>query len=503
MFAFRPRADGRSDPIALCHILFLCSLWIQVSSAFRVLEIIADHGLTVRDTGGIAIIPSAPRTILIPSALPRSQTFATPSITIEKPSRYPTTLSPSLSSRSTESTTQTVFSDLEPTGIPPSSSPGSDLPVPVETNVTQISSTISNATKTPSIQSTDEGLKPIPPAATQVGDPNGHHEITEPNFTATKSCRGCSPVIELTATGWLENTAGEQHVTAGPPKATIPAGTSELVVSQDTSNGHFVIGGSTTLTLGQTVTIDDTPIVVQTSAGMTQIIMGTAVIPLQPEIAQQQTADPALTAAVPTLLPAILTLGAKIITANEQTEYVVGGQTLAPGASPITISGTTLSLAPSATAIVVNGRTSTLTPLAGGIYTTVVPAALTFKDHVYTTNRAGWIIMGTSATLIPGGHPVTIDGTTLSLDHSGTEIVVQGSTMALQPVTTIVTLTRSDFGAGSVGRWSPTGGGYVDPTTRPAVVSTASHYQHTFSMAWLEVIVTLLWWSIGYIAISS
>lgn len=346
--------------------------------------------------------------------------------------------------------------------------------------------------------STDLGLKPIPPAATQIGDPNGHHEITEPNFTATKPCRGCSPVIEITASGWLDTTAEGQRatVTVGPPKATVAAGSSNVVISQDSTDGNFVVGGSTTLTVGQTVTVDDTPIAVQTSAGKTHVIVGTATVPLEPEMIPV-TQQPQITAA-PILLPPILTIGTTTITANDRTEYAVGSQTLTPGGSAITVSGTTLSLTPSATAVVVNGQSSSLTPLVGGVYTTLVPAALTFKNHVYTTNRAGWIVLGPSATLMPGGPPVTFDGTTLSFEHSGTAVILQGTTMALQPVTTVVTLTRSPLGGGGQ---TSTGIVYTNPPPELVPVGAAPAVHCMAADGWFGAITLLIWWFCGYLAI--
>jgi hypothetical protein len=388
------------------------------------------------------------------------------------------------------------------------------------------------------MQSTDQGLRPIPPAATQIGDPNGHHEITEPNFSATRSCRGCSPVIEITATGWLDTPAGEQHgSTGGPapaqatteiesPRATIPAGSTNIIVDQAPSGGNYVIGDSITLTPGQTITVDDTPIVVQTAEGRTEVIVGTTVIPLTAAPYQPQITD-APASLVASALPPILTIGTRTITPNAQTQYVVEGQTFTPGGEPLTITGTTLStpggepliipgttlsLAPSATALVIDGKTSTITPVLGGVYTTVAPAAMTFNNHVYTTNRAGYIVMGPGTTLVPGGSPVTVDGTTLSLEHSGTAVVVQGTTVPLQPITTVVTLTRGPSavgtdtgnvgGGGGGGRNAgpSTGDGYVYPTGRP-IPAGAMRTHDAVSDSWMGGVILLIWLGIGCFAV--
>jgi hypothetical protein len=352
--------------------------------------------------------------------------------------------------------------------------------------------------------STDQGLRPIPPAATQIGDPNGHHEITEPNFSVTKPCRGCTPVIEMTATGWLDNPAEEQHGTSTEPIATrLPAGPSNVLISHAPTGGNFVIGDSTTVTPGQTVTVNDVPIVIQTTGGNVEIVAGTTVIPLQPnEIDSSST--PRATYA-PSPLPPVLTIGTETIAANPQTQYIVSGQTLSPGGGAITVAGTTISLAPSATALVINGATSTLTPSFGNIWTTAAPV-LTLNNHVYTANRAGYITISPGTVLKPGGEAVTVDGTVLSLDHSGTAVLVQGSTSILQPVTTVVTRTKS-VGPGGAGAGNAGYTGGPAPTRKPdapakpisggGVLSPA----FTKSDGWYGGLLILIWWGLGQLAV--
>jgi hypothetical protein len=360
--------------------------------------------------------------------------------------------------------------------------------------------------------STDQGLHPIPPAATQSGDPNGHHEITEPNFSATKPCPACSPVIEVTATGWLDTPPEEQHGTSTQPVVTrVPAGPSDVFISQAQSGGNFVIGDSITVVPGQTVTIDNVPVAIQTNAGTVEIVVGTAIIPLQQPSEVTSNKGPRVTYA-PTQLPPVLTIGTETLVANQETQYIVAGQTLSPGKGAITVAGTTISLAPSATAVVVNGATSSLIPSFGNIWTTAAPA-LTFNNHVYTANRAGYITISPGVVLKPGGAAITVDGTTLSLEHSGTAVVVQGSTSILQPVTTVVTLTRS-IGPGGVGGVGGSSAGYTSggtwsvPTSKPPVpakpisAGTSLNLSLTGSDGCAAGILILLWWSLGYLAVA-
>jgi hypothetical protein len=366
---------------------------------------------------------------------------------------------------------------------------------------------VGNVTGTPVMQSTDQGLKPIPPAATQIGDPDGHHEITEPNFSATKSCRGCSPVVEITATGWLDNPPEEQHAsTTEPVIATVSAGSSGVFVSQESAGGNFVIGGSVTVTPGQTVTINNVPLAVQTTAGTAEVVIGTTVIPLLPP--ESKSWQESYTTRTPTQLPPILTIGTETLVANPQTQYIVSDQTLSPGGAAITIAGTTISLAPSATAVVINGVTSTVAPNFGNIWTTAAPA-LTLNNVIYPANRAGYITISPGTVLKPGGEAITVNGTTLSLDTSGTAIVIQGSTSLLQPITTVVTLTKSIGlgGAGSGNAGYTSGGSLALPTGRPQLpakpVSAGGSLRPGYTMedGWLGGLLLLAWWGLGLLAV--
>lgn len=259
---------------------------------------------------------------------------------------------------------------------------------------------------------------------------------------------------------------------------------------------------------GQTITIDNIPVAIQTASDGPQVIVGTTVIPLVPNDIKSNK-YPRVTY-MPTSIPAVLTIGTETIVANSQSQYVVGGQTLSPGGPAITVSGTTISLAPSATVVVVNGASSTVAPNFGNIWTTAAPA-LTFKDHVYTANRAGYITISPGTVLKPGGEAIVIEGTTLSFDHSGTAVVVQGITSILQPVTTVVTLTRS-VGAGGIGggiAGDTSGGTWALPTGRtpaipakPVSAGRALSPVYAGSDGWLGGVLLLIWWSIGYLAVN-
>ncbi|KAA8619324.1 hypothetical protein TUN199_01851 [Pyrenophora tritici-repentis] len=323
----------------------------------------------------------------------------------------------------------------------PGFDPGLSPTHPASTDAAPVAITSQgNATSTSSMSPTHHGLRPILPLPTQVGDPYGHHEISEPDFTATRPCSGCSPVILITAAGWLDQStrvATSSTVEPVSPQAvtTIPAGASpsasstSIAIDSDPDSSNFAMGDSCTLTPGETIIVDDTPIGIPTSTG-----------------------------------------------------------------------GTEVGMVPSATALVVNGQTSNISTVSGSIYTKVVPAALNYNNKVYTANHAGYIVMGPGTTLIPGGTPVTINGTTLSLEHSGTAVLIQSTTQSLEPVTTVVTLKRGS-GALKTGCGAPrqsTGDVYVYPTATPVSAGGIRSYG-TVPDGWLGSVILLMWCGIGIV----
>ena len=120
----------------------------------------------------------------------------------------------------------------------------------------------------------------------------------------------------------------------------------------------------------------------------------------------------------------VITIGSQLITANAASQYIVGSQTLVPGAA-ITVSGTVISLAPSASDLVVGGTTITLA--AGG------EPVITIGSQLITANAASQYIVG-SQTLVPGA-AITVSGTIISLAPSASDLVVGGTTMVLSSPT--------------------------------------------------------------------
>ncbi|KAK4556552.1 hypothetical protein LTR86_006123 [Recurvomyces mirabilis] len=131
----------------------------------------------------------------------------------------------------------------------------------------------------------------------------------------------------------------------------------------------------------------------------------------------------------------VITVGGSTVTAAPTGGFVIGGQTLQPGGSPVTVDGTTLSLAAGGTAVVVNGQTSMLSPSAGVAGAGVAGAAaaiplLTIGSQTFTANAATQFSLAPGATLTPGGQ-VVMSGTTISLANGATALVVNGKSQAL------------------------------------------------------------------------
>lgn len=170
------------------------------------------------------------------------------------------------------------------------------------------------------------------------------------------------------------------------------------------SASNFVIAGQTLQPGAPEITFQGTPVSLGLSASVIVVAGSTVTLPT------------AVNA------PAI-TVGLQSITLNSASHYVVAGKTLTPGAPPINIEGTPVSVALSASAIVVAGSTIAL-PVP------VNTPVITIGDHPITANSASQYMIG-SKTLIPGGTAITVSGTMISLAPSGTQVVIGSSTIPL------------------------------------------------------------------------
>ncbi|KAH8672859.1 hypothetical protein BGZ60DRAFT_405728 [Tricladium varicosporioides] len=132
------------------------------------------------------------------------------------------------------------------------------------------------------------------------------------------------------------------------------------------SQGNFVVGGQTITPGGPTVTIAGTPVSIP--IGATQVIVGATIIPVN-------------TAIIPIV---VLTINEQPITANGQGNFVIGTQTLTPGGSAVTISGTPISIGPGMTQGVVGGTTTSLRVIIDSFLTTANAPSNTPTPAQYT-----------------------------------------------------------------------------------------------------------------------
>ena len=177
------------------------------------------------------------------------------------------------------------------------------------------------------------------------------------------------------------------------------------------AGGTFIIG-TQTLSPGSVITVDGTTLSLASDAS--RLVVDGSTIPL-----------PA--AAQPTTRPAVLTLGDATITANAQSQFIVGGQTLAPGGPPITVDGTTLSLSPSATEVLINGTPVPISQLQ----LAEDPLLLTLGSQTITANPLSQFVLANGQKLLPGGTPITLSGTTLSLSPDASTVLVNGAPIPL------------------------------------------------------------------------
>ena len=184
----------------------------------------------------------------------------------------------------------------------------------------------------------------------------------------------------------------------------------------------FAVGGTTITPGGPPLIISGSPI----SLAITALVIGTSTIHFS---------------TAPS--PAVITLGGSTITANSQSDFIIGSQTLVPGVSPITIAGTLVSLAPEASYLVIGSTTININPVPS-------PAVLTIGGSTITANSQSDFVIGTQ-TLIPGAPAITLSGTPISLAPSASEVVIGGSTIYLSPVASsppaIITIDGSIFTA--------------------------------------------------------
>ena len=194
-----------------------------------------------------------------------------------------------------------------------------------------------------------------------------------------------------------------------PHTASVPSETAVNGISQvPGSASNYPIASQTLIPGSSAITISGTFISLA-SDGL-DIILGTSTMPLSSYASS--------------ILPKI-TFNGQTYAPDSASNYLIAGQTLIPGASAITISGTPVSLVEGASDVILGTVTFPLLP------PTVMPtlSPLTIDNSIYTANSASdYAVAG--QTLSPGGPAITISGTPISLAPAASDIVVGTSTIA-------------------------------------------------------------------------
>ncbi|KAL8950025.1 MAG: hypothetical protein Q9183_007554, partial [Haloplaca sp. 2 TL-2023] len=189
---------------------------------------------------------------------------------------------------------------------------------------------------------------------------------------------------------------------------------------------EYVVAGQTIRPGGSAVTVDGTVISLESSAAAAVIGGSTQLLAPSPVLA--------------TTVAPLITLGPQVLSANADSDYVIGGQTLKAGGA-ITVSGSVISLAPGASEVVIDGSTKPLAPQTVSL--SIGMPALTIGSATISADVKGEYVLS-GQTIRPGTHAATIDGQMVSLAANNSLLVVGSSTQTLNGFTkTSGAITRS------------------------------------------------------------
>lgn len=201
------------------------------------------------------------------------------------------------------------------------------------------------------------------------------------------------------------------------PTITPPPGQPALTIGGTTyhptgASSAYVIGGQTLTPGSGPITVSGTPI--SLAANGASAVVGSSTENLQPPITSPAGLIFGGTTYRPTSVP------------GASSAYIINGQTITPGAAPVTISGTPVSVAANGASAVVGGLTEDLGASASS------EPAITFDGSTYhpITGAPSDYVVG-SQTLTPGG-VITVSGTPISLATNGASAVIGSSTQNLQ-----------------------------------------------------------------------
>lgn len=271
--------------------------------------------------------------------------------------------------------------------------------ISVDTSATEViinGATMPIATVIPDVTIGDSVLTPGSDGAFELGT-----QTLQPGSTMVID----GTILSLAPSGTAIVVDGSTTPVAAPVAViTLPGAT--LSANTDGSlnlAGQTLQPGSAITVVGSTFSLasDGNAIAVN---GQTTPITAAAAAAASPSLLRANQASPS---------PASMT-----ITVNPEDEYIIGSQTLHPGGSALTVSGTLYSLASDGNNLFINGQAFSIGSSAA--------ASVTIADN---TNQDGDLLFNTQ-TLHPGASALTVSGKTFSL---GTDPFLIGSqTLSLE-----------------------------------------------------------------------
>ena len=304
------------------------------------------------------------------------------------------------------------------------------------------SSAGSSSVKVDPITASPTGQKtssPSPDSSTVQAQPevSGSSEQNSPASTAQETPTSTANPASILGS-ILGHHATTTVSTSPAPAPALSPGSSitppHIVVGSNTvsanSASHFIVSGQT-LAPGSSITIGSgtsaTVVALQTSGSSTQLIVGSSTSPIAAPLPVTQQVNSAS--------PPPVVVGSSTITANSASQYVVSGQTLAPGSSLTLGSGSStivvgLETSASKTYLIIGSSISQISMAQSTALVSEIPAPITVGSAVVTPNTNSEYVIG-SETLSPGGSPITISGTPYSLASGATELVIGTTTEVL------------------------------------------------------------------------
>lgn len=186
-------------------------------------------------------------------------------------------------------------------------------------------------------------------------------------------------------------------------------------------SSNIILAGTTLTAGGNSVVVSGTT--VSLAPGGAAAVVGTSTQVLGSLTPAQSWSNQFQNAPDPVPAAPILSFGGSTYIANAASQFIVAGQTVAPG-SVIKVSGTPISIAPGASLAVIGSSTQSLV----GAAITPQPV-LTFAGSTYTAGSSSEFLIN-GQTLTKGG-TINVGGTQLSFGHVGTDVVIGTSTQQL------------------------------------------------------------------------